>query len=76
MTDDFDDWPDDDSDEPDVITCPSCGAEVYEDAEQCPSCGEWITRSTHPLSGRAVWFVALGLAGIVATIAALALLGP
>lgn len=75
MTDGFDDRPDDDPDESDVVTCSNCGAEVYEDAEQCPSCGEWITRSTHPFSGRSTWFVALGVIGIAATIAALALLG-
>jgi hypothetical protein len=75
MADDLDDWPDGDPDESDVVTCPNCGAEVYEDAEQCPACGEWITRSTHPLSGRSWWFVALGLVGVAATIASLALLG-
>lgn len=75
MDDDLDDWSEDDSDESDVVTCPNCGADVYEDAEQCPACGGWIARSTHPLSGRAVWFVALGLIGIAATITALALLG-
>lgn len=73
MSDD-DDWPDDDPDESDVVTCPNCGADVYEDAEQCPACGEWITSSTHPLSGRPWWFTALGVVGILATIATLALI--
>jgi hypothetical protein len=75
MTDDFDDWPDDDSDEAEVVACPNCGAEIYEDAEQCPACGEWVTHSTHPLAGRAWWFVGLGLIGVVVTIAALVLAG-
>ena len=26
-----------------VLPCPSCGQEVYEDAQQCPHCGAWIT---------------------------------
>jgi hypothetical protein len=72
MSDD-DDWPDD-PDESDVVTCPACGADVYEDAEQCPACGEWITGPTHPLSGRPWWFTALGVIGILATIATLALI--
>ncbi|HEX6986466.1 MAG TPA: zinc ribbon domain-containing protein [Planctomycetaceae bacterium] len=74
--DEFDDWPDDaDPDEADVAACPSCGAEVYEDAERCPACGEWIVRSTHPFAGRSLWFVGLGLLGIAVTIAALVLAG-
>jgi len=23
--------------------CPSCGREVYDDADLCPGCGSWIT---------------------------------
>lgn len=58
--------------------CPLCGGEVYEDAVRCPSCGEYLeagfaTRDGGPWSGRSVWWVALGLLGMVATIAALAL---
>jgi hypothetical protein len=48
---------------------------VYEDAEQCPECGEWITVSTHPFAGRAIWFIAIGVVGIAAVIAALVLNG-
>ena len=77
--DDLDDWPDAaedaDPDESDVVTCPKCGADVYEDAEQCPICGEWIEHSTHPFSGRAWWFVGLGIVGIAVTIAVLVLAG-
>lgn len=75
MDDDFDDWPEDADDETQVVTCPACGAEVYEDAEQCPVCGEWITSSTHPFAGRGLWFIGLGLLGILATIAALIIAG-
>lgn len=70
--DDPGDWPDDDSDESDVVECPKCGTEVYEDAERCPACGEWIEHSTHPFSGRPWWFVGLGLVGVAAVVAALA----
>ena len=69
-----DDYPDDDS-EVELVRCPQCGADVYEDAEQCPECGEWITVSTHPFAGRSVWFIVIGLLGIAATIAALVLSG-
>ena len=76
VKDDYDDWPDGgDPDESGVAACPKCGADVYEDAEQCPLCGEWITHSTHPLSGRPWWFVLAGLAGIAAVIATLVLAG-
>ena len=72
---DPDDWPDDDNDEAVVVTCPNCGADVYEDAEQCPSCGKWIEHSTHPFAGRSLWWIGLGVLGIVVTIAALVVMG-
>jgi len=72
--DDSGDWPDDEDDSV-VVTCPNCGADVYEDAEQCPSCGEWIEHSTHPFADRSMWFIVLGVLGIAVTIAALVLAG-
>ena len=27
-----------------VVACPECGEEVYEDAEQCPLCGAYIVQ--------------------------------
>jgi hypothetical protein len=70
--DEGDEWDDEESV---VVACPSCGAEVYEEAEQCPACGEWITPSSHPFPGRSWWFIGLGLAGMAATIIVLVLLG-
>lgn len=32
--------------ESETITCPACGAEIYEQAQQCPFCGEYIVQST------------------------------
>jgi hypothetical protein len=60
-------------DDIDALTreCPACGAAVYEDAEQCPACGEWITQSTRAWDGKPVWWIALGLLGILAVILAL-----
>jgi hypothetical protein len=63
----------DDDDTAELLHCPDCGEEVYEEAEQCPHCGEYITHSTSPLSGRSIWFVVLGVIGIVATVVVLAL---
>ena len=54
-----------DDDVNEVLPCPSCGQEVFEDAERCPYCGDWIV----PGSGRGqlhwVWMIA----GILALIA-------
>lgn len=59
-----DDWCDDDPSQ--TLPCPSCHAEIYEDAEQCPICGNYITRE---YSLRGVWWwtalVLLILAGLV-----------
>ena len=49
-------------------SCPHCGAEVYEEAEQCPRCGEYLIRSTHPFQGRSLTWIILGLLGIVAVL--------
>ena len=65
------DWHEDDS-VTDVVPCPECGADVYEDADQCPSCGHYILPDTSPWSGKPLLWVVLGLAGIAAVIGALA----
>lgn len=64
-----DDWGDDDS--TDVITCPNCQSEVYEDAEQCPVCGEFLIRSHRVWEDKPAWWIVLGLAGIIAVVLAL-----
>lgn len=64
--------PDDESweDDTDVVDCPSCGAEVYEDAVRCPVCGEYVSLSSgaNAWAGRSTWWIALGLAGVIAVI--------
>ncbi len=67
----FDDW-DDEVSAVEMITCPNCGCEVYEEALQCPACGEYVSHATHPFSGRPWWWIILGLIGIGATIYVLA----
>jgi ribosomal protein S27E len=74
MAEDYDDdWEDDDPDEMDddaseLVRCPSCGEEIFEDAERCPYCGDYVTHSTSALAGRPFWFCALGLLGTAAAI--------
>jgi hypothetical protein len=57
----------------DTIGCPHCGADVYEDADQCPECGMYLVADTRVWSGKSLWWIALGLLGIVAVILALVL---
>ena len=69
--DDLDDEDDEDG-ETEVVPCPACGVEVYEEAERCPACGEYIVHSTSPWGGKPRWWIVLGLLGIAAVIYALA----
>jgi hypothetical protein len=64
-----------DGDEGELLPCPECGADIYEESQQCPYCGSYVTFSTHPFTGRAWWWVALGLLGIIAMIVMLAIAG-
>jgi uncharacterized OB-fold protein len=50
-----------------TVRCPSCGAEVYEDAERCPKCGDYVEPGGVHKVGRVwVWIVlVLILAAIV-----------
>ena len=34
--------------EPDMLPCPHCGQDVYENAQQCPNCGEYIVTRNSP----------------------------
>ncbi|MDA1015395.1 MAG: hypothetical protein O3A00_13205 [Planctomycetota bacterium] len=81
---DDDDWgvggrDDDGSDA--IISCPACGADVYEDSPACPACGEYIVddnefATRHPgatgfWADRPAWWIWLGFLGVIATIIAL-----
>ena len=61
-----------------TMPCPECGAEIYDDAERCPVCGQYVTHRTSEWSPRPLWWVVLAVAGVAATICALACwaLGP
>ncbi len=57
----------------DTRVCPHCSADVYEDADQCPECGEYLMSDTRVWSSKSLWWIALGLLGVVAAILALVL---
>lgn len=69
-------WPDEDygDEEADVVACPECGQDVYEDAEFCPACGNYIVHrsSSYVWTNRPTWWILLGLLGILAVILSLA----
>ena len=67
-----DEWPEDD-DEIETVPCPACGKEVYEEAERCPYCGDYIVHSSsgYVWKNRPVWWIVLGVFGILAVILAL-----
>ena len=53
---------DDDSWSDDVyMTCPECGADVYEDAPQCPRCGCYLTEAAWTALPMRWKIVALGI---------------
>jgi hypothetical protein len=69
--DDYDEYSDEDQsddDATDTVACPHCGAEIYEDAVRCPICENYVTHGSHVLSGRPLWWILLGLAGVVAVL--------
>ena len=57
----------------DLRPCPHCGEDIYEESVACPECGELIDwrRSRSSLEGRPMWWVVLGVIGIIATCVAL-----
>lgn len=74
MSEDFwyDEPGDDLDDAAETLPCPHCGTEIYEEAEQCPVCGNYVTFGTSIWSGRPIWWIALALVGLVATVLVLA----
>lgn len=55
-------WVDDDdidSEQDELLHCPSCGKAVHEDTQQCPYCREWITPVDRSDAGKKwIWLVA------------------
>ncbi len=60
----------DTEDTTETVACPSCRADVYEQADCCPRCGAAINPHAANKPPRAVWaIVGLALAGILAWLA-------
>lgn len=64
-------WVEDDGDEEgEILSCPSCGGSVHEDAQQCPHCGDWIT----PVDTRGAWKHWIWIAAVILLVSALAII--
>ncbi len=51
-------WNDDteyESDQDNMLPCPHCRAEIYDEAEQCPYCGEFILSDARPFASKPTW---------------------
>ncbi len=72
--DDDDNDNDDDSEfgDIDVVPCPECGREIFDDAPQCPHCGNFVMSDVSVWSARPRWWIVLGLLGMLAVIISLA----
>jgi endogenous inhibitor of DNA gyrase (YacG/DUF329 family) len=44
-----------------TVPCPSCGRDVYEDADRCPSCGDYIVPGRLRPRRPAWWWIAFAL---------------
>ena len=51
-----------------TVPCPSCRAQVYEEAERCPRCGTYILREDLP-GRRPWWFVIAALLCLIVALA-------
>ena len=63
-----DEYPDDydlNDDEVELLPCPSCGREVYEETEKCPYCGDWIM-PRQAAARTPFWFRVVGAVVVVA----------
>lgn len=64
----FPDEDDADDEVSETRPCPSCGADVYEDAVACPICGSYVSFSNSTWSHLSWWWTGLGLAGLAAAL--------
>ena len=69
-------WEDAETADPDdqieeVVPCPHCGLDVFEDAEQCPHCGDYVVHRSSSWDGKPTWWIMIGLLGVLAALVAL-----
>jgi hypothetical protein len=57
----------DDEDDAETVPCPSCGEEIYEEAERCPHCERYISREDAP-GRRPLWMVLGALLALAAAL--------
>ena len=62
-----------DPDDSATLPCPCCGTEIDEEAVRCLHCGHYVTHSQSVWSGRSVWWIVLGVLGILAVILTLSI---
>ena len=55
-----------DDESSDTVPCPSCGADIYEDADRCPACGDFVVLRARGSSSRWWWILAVLAAAAVA----------
>lgn len=54
-------------DEPALVPCPHCRAEIDEESQQCPKCGMYISQEDAPGEGRSpLWVILMALALLAA----------
>ena len=56
-------------DHPEVLPCPSCGAEVYEETQRCPHCGEWIMPLATSARRKSRWWIIAAVLALIAIMA-------
>jgi hypothetical protein len=67
---DDDDWSADSDGDGETVDCPSCGREIYDDAEQCPHCGEYLTEADRLGRGKPLWLVITAIVVLAAVVLA------
>jgi hypothetical protein len=62
----------DDEEEFFTVACPSCGAQIHEDAPCCPVCGDYVTSGSGRIwEGKPIWYGILAVLGMIALVVAL-----
>lgn len=51
----------DDSDDPDMVTCPNCRKWIVEESERCPKCGHYVDSHEPERVPLWVWITAIAL---------------
>jgi predicted nucleic acid-binding Zn ribbon protein len=57
-----------DDDGPPTVSCPHCGAEVFEDSERCSRCESYLSTEDAPPVRGGIWVIVMILALLAAVI--------